>query len=159
MESLVSGLVVAAVVGTGVVSGLLFIFSNTIMTALQRQGPEAGAATMISINEIILNPVFLLFFLGTALACLVVGALAIITAHDARALLITASAAYLAGVLFITMVVNVPLNERLARTVLGTEDARAFWQLYLVRWTRWNTVRTVAGMVSSVLFALAAAGM
>lgn len=158
MTALTEGLLVAGVVGTGLVSGILFIFSNTIMAALARQGPEAGAAGMVAINEIILNPLFFLFFLGTAVVCLAVGALAIVNGHGARTVILLASGAYIVGVFVVTAAVNVPLNDRLAAVPPGTEEALELWDLYLRRWTRWNTLRVMAGTASTVLFALSLTG-
>lgn len=155
MTFLLDGLLVAAVVGSGVVSGLLFIFSNTIMAALARQGPDAGAAAMVAINALILNPLFFLFFMGTAVLGLAAAGVAMVTVHEARFFVVGAAALYLVGVFTATAMVNVPLNEQLAAVVPGTEEARAFWTLYLHRWTRWNTVRTGAGILAAVLFALA----
>ena len=155
MTLLLDGLLVAAVVGSGVVSGLLFIFSNAVLPALARQGPDAGAAAMVAINALILNPLFFLFFMGTAVLGLAASGVALATSHEARFLILAAGASYLVGVFLVTSVVNVPLNDQLAAVVPGTEEARAFWTLYLHRWTRWNTVRTGAGILAAVLFALA----
>lgn len=158
MTLLLDGLLVAAVVGSGVVSGLLFIFSNTIMAALARQGPDAGAAVMVAINAIILNPLFFLFFMGTVVLSVAAAGVALATAHEARVLVVGAGALYVAGVFLVTAAVNVPLNDQLAAVVPGTDGARALWTLYLQRWTRWNTVRTVAGVGAAVLFALSLRG-
>jgi len=154
MTLLLDGLLVAAVVGSGVMSGLLFVFSNTIMEALARQGLDAGAATMVAINAIILNPLFFLFFMGTAVLSVAAAGVALATDHEARFLILGAAASYLVGVFLVTALVNVPLNDQLAAVVPGTEEARGVWTLYLERWTRWNTVRTGAGLGAVVLFAL-----
>lgn len=157
MISLMEGLVILAIVGTGLVSGLLFIFSNTIMTALEQQGADAGAATMVAINEIILNGLFYAVFMVTAVVCVAISVLAVVTGTGGAGTLLSASTAYVVGVFGVTAAVNVPLNNQLAGATLGTEEGRAFWRHYLVRWTRWNTVRTVAGVVSTVLLALSLA--
>lgn len=158
MTRILDGLLVAAVVGSGVVSGLLFIFSNTIMAALSRQGPDAGAAAMVAINAVILNPLFFLFFVGTVPLAVAAAGMALATGHDARFIIVGAAALYLLGVFLVTAAVNVPLNDRLAAVTPGTEEARALWSLYLQRWTRWNTIRTVAGLGATVLFALSLRG-
>jgi uncharacterized membrane protein len=51
----------------------------------------------------------------------------------------------------VTGIGNVPLNERLAEASADDPDAVQTWDDYLDRWTRLNTVRTVAAMVASVL--------
>lgn len=154
MISLTEGLLIAAIVGSGLVSGLLFIFSNTIMAALDRQGADAGAAAMVAINEIILNPVFYGLFMGTAVLSIGVGVQAVLASTGGAAFVISGAAAYVVGVFGVTAAVNVPLNNRLAAATLGTDEARALWTHYLDRWTWWNTVRTWAGVLATVLFAL-----
>ena len=51
--------------GCGLVAGILFIFSNTVMSALAGLQPPQGIAAMQGINRIILNPLFFVVFLGT----------------------------------------------------------------------------------------------
>ncbi len=158
MSALVSILVPVASVAAAIVSGIVFIFSNTVMSALARRGAQEGAAAMVAINEVILNPTFVALFVGTGVVCLLAAAGAVITGHEARVLIVLGAATYLLGMLLVTGVVNVPLNDRLAEIPLGTEAAAAFWNHYLDRWSWWNTFRTVAGIVSALLFAFARSG-
>jgi len=58
---------------------------------------------------------------------------------------------YVAGMLGVTMLFNVPLNNALASA--GSET----WARYLSSWTRWNHVRTVASMGAASLFIAAIA--
>jgi len=53
--------------GCGLMAGLFFIFSVCIMKALGQLPPEKGIAAMQFINVVIVNPLFMLVFLGTAL--------------------------------------------------------------------------------------------
>ncbi|RYG61928.1 hypothetical protein EON80_23575, partial [bacterium] len=62
-------LTVAAVCGCGLMAGLFFVFSVAVMRALGALPPEKGMAAMQSINVSILNPIFLIVFMGTALLC------------------------------------------------------------------------------------------
>ena len=48
---------VLAAVGSGLMAGLLFAFSNFVMKALTRLPPEQGMAAMQLINVTIINPV------------------------------------------------------------------------------------------------------
>ena len=61
---------------------------------------------------------------------------------------------YFVGTFLVTIFANVPLNNKLA--VVSATDAAAsdVWNLYLQRWTMWNTVRTVAAMMAALLFCL-----
>ena len=60
-----------AALGNGLMAGMFFAFSVFIMTALGRLPPDHGIAAMQSINIVILNPMFLSVFMGTAAICIV----------------------------------------------------------------------------------------
>jgi uncharacterized membrane protein len=110
-------LVIAAIVGSGLVSGLLFAFSVVIMRALMQLAPEVGMQAMQRINVVIINPLFLLAFLGTTVLCLAVAAIELLGAsHVGSGWLLAGAVAYWLGPLGITMLFNVPLNNRLADT-------------------------------------------
>lgn len=53
------------------------------------------------------------------------------------------------------MVFNVPLNNALAAARADTPEGAGLWQRYLAEWTSWNHVRTVAPIVSAILFTAA----
>lgn len=154
MPSPLEGLVVGLLVGSGLVSGILFIFSNTVMEALGRQGEDEGAAAMVSINEIILNPTFFLLFVGTGAANAALVILTFLWRPDGAWMLYTAAGLYIVGVLGVTGAVNVPLNERLAVARPSGEETRKLWHHYLDRWTRWNSVRTGAGVLTTIALAI-----
>ncbi|KEJ90067.1 membrane protein [Sulfitobacter donghicola DSW-25 = KCTC 12864 = JCM 14565] len=65
---------------------------------------------------------------------------------------------YLLFGLFLTMAINVPMNEALATVeVLQTvEDAQQIWNDYSPRWQFWNITRTIA---SGLSFVVALAGV
>lgn len=54
--------------GSGVIAGVFFAFSTSVMKALAALPPAQGVAAMQSINVAIINPWFLIPFLGTAAA-------------------------------------------------------------------------------------------
>src|SRR3954466_10852494 len=70
MERIVNSTLFLAVIGSGLMAGLFFIFSVCIMTALGKLTPAGGIAAMQSINVVILNGIFLTVFMGTAVLCL-----------------------------------------------------------------------------------------
>jgi uncharacterized membrane protein len=139
-------LVVAALVGSGLVTGLLFAFSLMIMRALQEFPPATGMAVMQRINVLILNPLFLTLFMGTTLLSVGIAVVAVrgLPSHGALALLVGA-AAYLVGPFGVTMAFNVPLNNRLAAA--APSEAASVWPAYVAAWLRWNHVRTAIGAV------------
>jgi uncharacterized membrane protein len=53
------------------------------------------------------------------------------------------------------MVLNVPLNNALARVDPSSAAGAAEWARYLKDWTLWNHVRTVASIAAAALFTYA----
>lgn len=146
----------AAAIGCGLVGGIFFAFSSFVMEALGRLPSDQGIAAMNSINVTVINPGFFLAFFGTGLLCLLLaGGSYFWWDQMSGKLLLAAAVIHLAGCIGVTMAFNVPLNNALAAVPLGTPEAAALWAHYLDRWTAWNTVRTVAPLVSAALFIVA----
>jgi uncharacterized membrane protein len=151
-------IVAVAITSSGVVTGLLFAFSNFVLRALQDLPAEHGMFAMQRINKTIINPIFLIFFMGTPLLCLIIGVLsALELSAPGYAFFLGGAVVYLLGPFGITMFFNVPLNNTLAETAL-TESAEA-WPLYRKKWQRWNHIRTYMGILSVLLLALGLAGV
>ena len=139
-----------AITGAGVVTGLLFAFSSFVMSALADLPNDKGMYAMQRINEDILNPVFFVFFMGTPVLCLLIIALAALEpAAGGRPLLLAGAISYLAGPFGITVLFNVPLNNKLAQAEVG--EANDAWPSYQQRWQRWNHIRTYLGILSIAL--------
>jgi uncharacterized membrane protein len=141
-------------IGAGLVGGIFFAFSTFVMAALGRLPPQQGVDAMNAINVTVINPAFMAAFLGTALICLVLAVGAVFQLDHVRGqLILAASLLYLIGCFGVTMIFNVPLNDRLA--AVGPAQAADLWSIYLRDWTLWNHVRTVAPVLSAVLFTFA----
>jgi uncharacterized membrane protein len=155
IDTLLFLLRLAAVVGTGLMAGLFFVFSNTVMGALGRIEPAQGIAAMQSINRTILNPLFLTIFLVTPLAC----ALVVITSlwrwsEPGAAWFILAGALYVVGTFLVTMVFNVPMNNALDAVHPTAGEAGAVWARYLADWTAWNHVRAITSLAATTFLAI-----
>lgn len=149
-------LVFAAAIGCGLVGGIFFAFSSFVMPALGRLPSDQGIAAMNSINVTVINPTFFLAFFGTGLLCLLLVAGSYVWWDQMSGkLILIAGLIYLAGCIGVTIAFNVPLNNALAAVPAATSEAAALWSHYLDRWTTWNTVRTVACVVSAAFFTAA----
>lgn len=149
-------LIFSAVIGAGLNAGLFFIFSICIMAALARLPAEQGIAAMQAINVVILNPLFLLAFMGTAVLALILVAGGFVHGGPARFYLIAGGLLFLGGVILVTMIVNVPMNNALDALQPGSEEAARLWSSsYLVDWVRWNHVRTLSSIGAFVCFVMA----
>jgi len=153
LERILFALTFTAAIGSGLVAGIFFAFSTFVMAALGRILPEQGIAAMQSINITVLNPAFLIAFLGTGFVCLVLAAGSYVWWGGASGkLVLAASLIYLVGCIGVTMVCNVPLNNALAAAQPNTPEAATLWSRYLSTWTAWNHLRTVAPLLSAILF-------
>ncbi|WP_426238826.1 DUF1772 domain-containing protein [Pararhizobium sp. DWP1-1-3] len=156
MAALFPWLVFSAVIGAGLNAGLFFIFSVCIMAALARLPAEQGIAAMQAINVVILNPWFLTAFMGTAVLSLVLAAGGFVQGGPARFYLIAGGLLFLGGVIAVTMIVNVPMNNALEALQPGSEEAARLWtSTTLVDWVRWNHVRTLSSIGALGCFVLA----
>ncbi|MFE3442103.1 DUF1772 domain-containing protein [Nocardia sp. NPDC059180] len=154
---------VAATVATGLIAGVFYAYAISVMPALARMDDRAVIETMQKINVVIINPAFMIGFLGTvgftALAALLhLGA-------DRRMTLIWIGVALALNVIAfaVTAGLNVPLNDQLA----AAGDPAAITDLAAVRaqfesdWVRWNIVRAVLHTLAFIVLsgALFAAGL
>ncbi|HSH49241.1 MAG TPA: anthrone oxygenase family protein [Halomonas sp.] len=147
--------IVAALLGAALIGGVFFAFSSFIMKALARLPSAEGVAAMQSINVVVLNRSFLGAFMGTAALSLLVAVLAIIGWGTPSAPYAFAGGlSYLGATFVVTLLGNVPLNNRLAAVSVTDSDATAVWEHYLKRWTRLNTLRTAGSMAAALLFTL-----
>jgi uncharacterized membrane protein len=153
VEGIFSILVVAVALGAGLIAGTFFAFSAFVMAALGKLPPAHGIAAMQSINVVVINPVFLGVFMGTAVLSLIL-VIAALFGAAAPMTLIAGGLLYFAGCFLVTMLFNVPRNNALAAIAPDSAEGAALWQRYLREWTMWNTVRTVASLAAAALFIL-----
>ena len=148
--------VLLAALGSGLMSGLFFTFSNFVMKALAALPPSHGSSAMQSINVTIINPSFLTVFLGTA-ACSLASAIYAILNWDqpGTGWVLGGAILYLAGCIVVTVGVNVPLNNQLAAIDPVDSTSVSVWQDYLKRWLPWNHVRTAATLAAATAFIVA----
>lgn len=155
-ERVIYVLTLLAAVGCGIMGGLFFVFSTTIMTALGRIAPASGIAAMQAINVVIQNPIFFVAFFGPALLSIVLVVAALAGWPVGSPLAIYAGAAfYLIGIIAVTMAFNVPMNNALDAANPASAEGANLWSTYLSNWTAWNHVRTVAGIAGCISFILA----
>lgn len=154
MDGTATALALAASLGCGLVGGIFFAFSNFVMAALGSLPGAQGAEAMRAINRTVLNPLFLGTLLGTVALSLAAAAMA--RAGAAQAAALAGAVLYGVGCVGVTILANVPLNNRLAAAA-GKPQGTAVWSSYLRQWTRWNSVRTVASLAASTLLAVSAA--
>ena len=153
MNGLITVIIVASISGAGLVTGLLFAFSNFVMRALADLPSDKGMFAMQRINETIINPIFLVLFLGTPILCSVIAVNSGQNINEPGSLfLLIGALAYLIGPFGITVLFNVPLNNLLAHA--DRSNADEIWPMYQKKWQWWNHIRTYIGVGSIVFLAM-----
>jgi uncharacterized membrane protein len=144
-------LILISALSSALVAGMFYAFSSFVMAALGRIPANEGINAMNSINVTVITPSFMVCFMGSALLGIVLGGWALLSISQFDSLLILLGCLlYVVGCFGVTMVFNVPLNNQLAAT--SSTDGSVFWQSYLQTWTMWNTVRTAAAALASMVF-------
>lgn len=152
MEEVIIATLWFATISVGIMAGVYFAFSAFVMQALDATGRATGIVAMQAINRIIVRSLFLPLFFLSSLACLLLAVFGVMLWGSAGAWqMVTGGVLYVAGMLLVTMVGNVPLNNALEATDAGGPEAEAMWRRYMQRWLPWNHVRTVSCTVSLVL--------
>lgn len=152
-DRLISILTFVSALGAGVTTGIWFTFSVFVMAALAKRPAAEGIAAMQSINVTIINPTFLIVFLGMPALCVILAIAAFIKwGEPGMALLLAGALLYFVGVFLVTMVFNVPLNDALAAVDPASAEGAALWTRYLSVWTIWNHVRMIAGLTALAAF-------
>ena len=109
---------------------------------------------MQRINVVVLNPLFLAVFVGTAILSVLCAIASFFPWAGPKSLLaLIAAGCYGFGSFGVTAAFNVPRNERLAKLEAESREAGEYWPIYVREWLLWNHVRVVASLVSSAFAA------
>jgi uncharacterized membrane protein len=126
---------VAALVAAGLIAGLFYAYACSVMPGLARGDDRTFVEGMRGINIAIVNPVFLLTFLGAPL----LAGVAVFLNPGPRPWVI-AGFVLLVAMVVITGVVNIPLNNALDS---GGDDYAAVRAAFETTWVRWNVLRAL----------------
>ncbi len=157
LAHLTIGLLWFAAIGCGLMAGVYFAFSAFIMTAFARITPQSGIDAMAAINDVILRSLFMPLFVGTTLGALILAGVGVLRwSVPGSAAMALGGVIYVIGMFGVTMVFNVPLNNELVAAAAAPDrNAPNVWSRYLVTWTRWNHVRTIASTAAAAAFIVA----
>ncbi|HEU5155803.1 MAG TPA: anthrone oxygenase family protein [Streptosporangiaceae bacterium] len=150
MRSLQSVTLPAATITAGLIAGLMFAYACSVMPGLGRSADRTLVETMQNINRAIINPWFMLPFVGSIPLIALAVALAW-RGHGRPALpwLVAALVLYLVA-FFITMRFNVPLNNALDRAGHPDHigDIAAVRRHFEGTWVAWNIARTLVHLAA-----------
>jgi uncharacterized membrane protein len=126
---------VAALVAAGLIAGLFYAYACSVLPGLARGDDKTFVEGMRGINVAIVNPVFMLTFLGAP----VLAGVAVFLNPGPRPWVL-AGFGFLVVMVVITGVVHIPLNNALAA---DGEDYAALRARFETAWVRWNVLRAL----------------
>jgi uncharacterized membrane protein len=133
-------LLLTAIVAAGLQAGTYYVWACGVMPGLARADDRTFVTTLTHVNQAIVNPVFMLTFLGAPILAAVAAAT---SPPPARPWLI-AGLALTAATVAVTVVGNVPLNNALGRVTATTDaDLAAARAAFETAWVRWNVLRAL----------------
>lgn len=119
-------------------AGTFLAFFTMVSPALRDSAhPRAAAELMRDINVRAPRSIFMVSFIGAPLAAVVAGVLLAMTGGTAIAPWIIGAIASTLLAFVVSVAVNIPWNERLARQ----RDQDATWSAFSRAWSRANTLR------------------
>jgi uncharacterized membrane protein len=143
---------------TALVTGLYFGYPVSVNGGLHRLNDSEFVKAMQSINAAIQNPIFFVSFIGPLLLLPLATFLHGDTNSMQFALLLASSVLYIAGSFGLTMIGNVPLNQRLAKFDVTNAEGNEIAQArsgFEKPWNHLHTIRTLASIAATVLIFVA----
>jgi uncharacterized membrane protein len=128
-------LAVATAVGSAAVGGVYLAFSVMVLPAFRRLPAKDATAAMREINLRAERGAFIAFFSVTLLLSIALGATVIGQLSSSTGVLYLVGGILSLASAVVTVVANVPLNNKLER------DGVSFWPQYEKRWGRLNSFR------------------
>lgn len=148
------GFAFLSLLATGAIFGFFYAWVCSTMWGLDATDPVVAITAMQAMNASVRNMVFAPAFFGTPVILAITGALAWRGRRrlSAKAFL-GAAAIHVVGVVLVTAMFNLPMNEALAlvQPPVDPDQAQASWTAYSYRWQAWNIVRAVASGLSLML--------
>ncbi len=138
-------------VATGLMAGIYFTFSVVVVKALAQLPNSDGAGAMNQINEVIVKTSFMPLFMISSIgyAGLLIWSMFYSSADNSN--FIWASLIYLIGMFGITILGNVPLNNKLKNSASDPINLSNTWNDYVDTWTKLNHIRTASCIAAFVL--------
>jgi len=148
-----------ALFASGLCAGLFYAYSCSVNPGLSKLSDKGYLSAMQSINKEIQNPLFFASFFGALLLMPVAAWFQYNGTFDRKfAMLAVAALVYAIGTFGVTVICNVPLNEKLASADLASADPEMLHRLRMefeAPWNFWHRVRTVASAFAFGLLAWA----
>ncbi len=139
------------------VAGFLFAFAVVAMPGINRLNDREFIRAFQVMDGVIQNnqPLFMLIWAGSVVALVTAAVLGVGQLEGVeRLLMISAALVYILGVQLPTIIVNIPLNNKLQALdvdVMNERGQKAARNDFEPRWNRWNSIRAAFASLASAL--------
>lgn len=150
MENLSQALGLYGMVYLWLIAGIFLAFSDFVMKSLNRMEETAAIEAMQSINLWVYRSFFMI-----GLYTMVPVSLATIAFWwfgTGSVLFASGGALYLVGVILVSGLGNIPLNEKLAVLDANERDSKLFWIEYVQKWSALNHLRVIGATLAALFF-------
>ena len=139
-----------------IICGLMYAYACSVNPGLRKLKDIEYLHAMQSINRAILNPWFFLCFMGALPLQLIAAWMVHRAGGNSDVVVIVGASAilYFAGVILVTGMGNVPLNEALDKASLDTLSAEVLRQRrdgFEIPWNKFHLIRTIASVITLIL--------
>ena len=141
----------SSILFTGMTAGICFTWSNAVTSGIGRLDDLGFLQSFQLMNRTIVNPGFLIVFLGPVILLFVNTYLHRNTSPAIFRSFLVAALVYFVGIGIITVFKNVPLNEMLDQATLESLSSTELKELrtkFEKPWNRWHIQRTIASFTS-----------
>ena len=137
-------------------SGFFFGWSVSVVLGMKFVSDYSYLESMQNINKKILNTAFFIVFFGGLMSLIL---MTVLNYHHEQKFYwgVLSSLVYFVGVLGVTALKNVPLNNELEKLILhelNTVELCDYRQYYETNWNRWHTLRSLSSMGSFLILIL-----
>jgi len=154
MLNLLVPLSYASLLLSGAIFGFFYAWFCSVMWGLDVAEPSIAITAMQSMNSVVRNAAFAPSFFGTPVVLLATALVSFKAGMGKSGFaFLMAALVYAGGAFLPTVLINVPLNEKLAIVNLDdiTGSVEAVWKRYSGPWQFWNSVRTIASATCLLL--------
>jgi len=154
---------VAAGLLSGIFAGFMYGYTYSVVPGLRQMKPDQHIIAMQEINVKIINPAFMVVFLGPVF--LLPLATYLYRAEASFPLVLAAAVLYIVGVFGVTAAGNVPMNNRLETiraeqiSEAEAETVRQWYHGIRSRWMIFHNLRTALAIVATALVLITSLGL
>jgi len=152
-------ILIVTTLSAGLMAGLFYAWSISVTPGLAKVSDENYLHAFQSMNRAILNPTFFIFFMGLVILLPLLSYLHYQSpVSEAFWYILTATILYLAGIMAVTILGNVPLNntlEVLKIESMSPEQMAAFRNGFEDKWNNLNMIRTICSSFAFILLIIA----